>query len=113
VEIISCAARRQTKLHLAMLKAHFNDKLATIRQSLVSLQKLNDNGFATESLTLLTSGVIEKVKGILQDISVGQLFIFISKFLYILYLYYSILICLGIFRTKCIIFNKICFAKIN
>jgi len=69
MEIISCAARRQTKLHLAMLKAHFNDKLATIRQSLVSLQKLNDNGFAIESLTLLTSGVIEKVKGILQDIS--------------------------------------------
>ncbi|XP_025406756.1 vacuolar protein sorting-associated protein 51 homolog [Sipha flava] len=69
LEIISSAARRQTKLHLAMLKAHFNDKLATIRQSLVSLQKLNDNGFATESLNSLTSDVIEKVKGILQDIS--------------------------------------------
>lgn len=69
LEIISSAARRQTKLHLAMLKAHFHDKLATVRQSLVSLQKLNDNGFATESLTSLTSDVIEKVKGILQDIS--------------------------------------------
>lgn len=71
LEIISSAARRQTKLHLAMLKAHFNDKLATVRQSLVSLQKLNDNGFATESLNSLTSDVIEKVKGILQDISVS------------------------------------------
>jgi len=69
LEIISSAARRQTKLHLAMLKAHFHDKLATVRQSLVSLQKLNDNGFATESLASLTSDVIEKVKGILQDIS--------------------------------------------
>ncbi|XP_025207778.1 vacuolar protein sorting-associated protein 51 homolog [Melanaphis sacchari] len=69
LEIISSAARRQTKLHLAMLKAHFHDKLATVRQSLVSLQKLNDNGFATESLASLTSDIIEKVKGILQDIS--------------------------------------------
>lgn len=69
MEIISSAARRQTKLHLDMLKAHFHDKLATVRQSLVSLQKLNDNGFATESLASLTSDVIEKVKGILQDIS--------------------------------------------
>lgn len=71
MEIISSAARRQTKLHLAMLKAHFNDKLVTVRQSLVSLRKLNDNGFAAESLASLTSAVIEKVKGILQDISVS------------------------------------------
>lgn len=61
-----------------MLKAHFNDKLATVRQSLVSLQKLNDSGFATESLASLTSDVIEKVKGILQDISVSMVFIIIS-----------------------------------
>jgi len=71
MEIISSAARRQTKLHLAMLKVHFHDKIKTVRQSLVSLQKLNDNGFATESLASLTSDVIEKVKGILQDISVS------------------------------------------
>lgn len=71
IEIISSAARRQTKLHLAMLKAHFNDKLATIRQSLVSLQQINDNGFATDSLASLTSDIIEKFKGILQDISVS------------------------------------------
>lgn len=70
MEIISSAAHRQTKLHLAMLIAHFNDKLAHVRQSLVSLQKLNDNGFATESLASLTSDIMEKIKGILQDISV-------------------------------------------
>jgi len=81
MEIISSAARRQTKLHLDMLKAHFHDKLATVRQSLVSLQKLNDNGFANESLASLTSDLIEKVKGILQDISVSQIII-ITIFLY-------------------------------
>lgn len=71
MEIIYSAARRQTKLHLAMLKAHFNDKLSTVRQSLVSLQKLNDGGFAMDSLASLTSDVIEKIKGILQDIFVS------------------------------------------
>lgn len=71
MEIISSAARRQTKLHLAMLKAHFDDKLKTVRQSLVSLQKLNDSGFAAESLASLTSDVIEKIKGTLKDISVS------------------------------------------
>lgn len=70
MEIISSAAHRQAKLHLAMLIAHFNDKLAIVRQSLVSLQKVNDSGFATESLTSLTSDIIEKIKGILQDIFV-------------------------------------------
>lgn len=71
MEIISSAARRQTKLHLAMLKAHFNDKLATVRQSLASLQKLNDGSFAMDSLASLTSDIIEKIKGILQDIFVS------------------------------------------
>lgn len=74
MEIISSAARRQTKLHLAMLKAHFNDKLATVRQSLVSLQKLNDSGFALDALASLTSDIIEKIKGILQDIFVSYNF---------------------------------------
>lgn len=71
MDVISSAARRQTNLHLAMLKAHFNDKLGTVRQSLVSLQKTNDGGLATDSLVSLTTDIIEKVKGILQDISVS------------------------------------------
>ncbi|XP_050428493.1 vacuolar protein sorting-associated protein 51 homolog isoform X2 [Adelges cooleyi] len=69
MEIISSAARRQCKLHLAMLKANFNDKLATVRQSLASLQKSNIGVNSTDSLASLTSDVIEKVKGILKDIS--------------------------------------------
>lgn len=87
MDIISSAARRQCKLHLAMLKAHFNDKLATVRQSLVSLQKLNDGGFAIESLASLTSDVIEKVKGILQDISVSNLLFIIKLVLYTFFLF--------------------------
>ncbi|XP_050532520.1 vacuolar protein sorting-associated protein 51 homolog isoform X2 [Daktulosphaira vitifoliae] len=69
IDVIIFAARRQCKLHLAMLKANFNDKLAAVRQSLVSLQKPNIGVFASDSLASLTSDVIEKVKGILQDLS--------------------------------------------
>lgn len=69
-EIVINAGRKQCRNHLNSLKQHLNETLVKVRQTLaIKVTQDNDGGLA-ELQALLVMPTIEKVKGILQDLSV-------------------------------------------
>lgn len=74
-EIVVNAGRKQCKAHLQSLKVHFADSLTKVRQSLAA-PKLNQDELSANLNELLTSlilNIVEKIKGILQDLLVNKL----------------------------------------
>lgn len=72
-EIVINAGRKQCKAHLQSLKVHFADNLIKVRQNLATT-KLNQEESASnlnELLTSLIMSIVEKIKGILQDLLVS------------------------------------------
>ncbi|XP_065212386.1 vacuolar protein sorting-associated protein 51 homolog [Planococcus citri] len=84
-EIVIKAARRQCRLHLNALKIYFSESIANVKQTLATSKSLLAPNVKTESnsssertyeslfsefLTCLVTNVIEKIKGILQDLMV-------------------------------------------
>lgn len=71
-EVVINAGRKQCKLHLQVLKMHLNDSLTKIKQCLTT-PKLVSQEDASKNLNELLNSVIttimEKVKGVLQDLS--------------------------------------------
>lgn len=86
-EIVIKAVRRQCRLHLNALKNYFNEALSNVKQTLSSsrpsliatsrldadsnTEKSYENLF-TEFLATLVTNVVEKIKGILQDLMVRR-----------------------------------------
>lgn len=72
-DIVINAARKQCKSHLQILKMHFADTLTKIRQTL-STPKLINQEESTKNLNELLNSlvvtIVEKVKGVLQDLVV-------------------------------------------
>lgn len=72
------AGRKQCKAHLQVLKMHFADSLSKVRQHL-STPKLITQEESSKNLTdLLNSllfSIVEKIKGVLQDLVVFLLVI--------------------------------------
>lgn len=79
------AARRQCRLHLNALKIYFSESLANVKQTLATSKSLLAPNVKIESssssertyeslfsefLTSLVTNVVEKIKGILQDLMV-------------------------------------------
>lgn len=84
-EIVLKAARRQCRLHLNVLKAYFSESLSNVKQTLSSSKPLSAinvktelggseksyEGLFSEFLVQLVVNVVEKIKGILQDLMVS------------------------------------------
>ncbi|KAK5644906.1 hypothetical protein RI129_006206 [Pyrocoelia pectoralis] len=73
IEIVINAGRKQCKTHLQVLKMHFADLLTKIRQTLTTPKLItqdDSNINLNEMLTSLVLTVVEKVKGVLQDLVV-------------------------------------------
>lgn len=79
IDIVLNAGRKQCRNHLHSLKQHLSEALAKVRQTLaVKVRKEKpsqegDSGLA-ELQALLIMPIIEKVKGVLQDLLVCLLF---------------------------------------
>ncbi|XP_034952185.1 vacuolar protein sorting-associated protein 51 homolog [Chelonus insularis] len=69
-EIVINAGRKQCRNHLNSLKQHLNETLAKVRQTLATKVSSESDGGLPELQALLIMPTIEKVKGILQDLSV-------------------------------------------
>lgn len=86
-EIVLKAARRQCRLHLNVLKSYFSESLSNVKQSLNSSKPLSVinvkselggseksyESLFSEFLVQLVANVVEKIKGILQDLMVIRL----------------------------------------
>lgn len=85
-EIVLKAARRQCRLHLNVLKAYFSESLSNVKQTLSSSKPLSVinvkselgsseksyESLFSEFLIQLVANVVEKIKGILQDLMVHR-----------------------------------------
>lgn len=71
-EIVVNAGRKQCKAHLQSLNVHFSDSLTKVRQSLATPKLHQDETCSNlnEMLTSLILSIVEKIKGILQDLLV-------------------------------------------
>ncbi|XP_067631677.1 vacuolar protein sorting-associated protein 51 homolog [Eurosta solidaginis] len=71
VDIIIAAAHQLCEVHTKSLKDHFSDSLSSVRLALVSTKCDSNNGAnLNELITNLYVSMVEKVKGILQDLLV-------------------------------------------
>lgn len=80
-EIVINAGRKQCKAHLQILKMHFADTLAKARQTLTTPKLIGQEESSKNLHELLSSllvTIVEKIKGVLQDLVV------INKYLQIL-----------------------------
>ncbi|GJQ75489.1 hypothetical protein Trydic_g17576 [Trypoxylus dichotomus] len=73
IDIIINAGRKQCKTHLNLLKMHFSESLMKVRQALstpklITQEESNKN--LSELLNSLVMTIVEKVKGVLQDLVV-------------------------------------------
>lgn len=64
------AGRKQCRNHLHSLKQHLSETLAKVRQTLATKLTQNSDGNLAELQAMLTMPIIEKIKGVLQDLSV-------------------------------------------
>lgn len=69
-EIVINAGRKQCRNHLNNLKQHLNETLVKVRQTLATKVTQDNDGGLVELQALLVMPTIEKVKGVLQDLSV-------------------------------------------
>lgn len=71
-EIVINAGKKQCRAHLQILKMQFADSLAKIRQTLSTPKLLQDESAKNlnELLTTFVMNIVEKVKGVLQDLLV-------------------------------------------
>lgn len=69
-DIVVNAGRKQCRSHLHCLKQHLNEILAKVRQTLATKITQDDDGGLVELQAMLIMPIIEKVKGVLQDLSV-------------------------------------------
>ncbi|XP_008545669.1 vacuolar protein sorting-associated protein 51 homolog [Microplitis demolitor] len=69
IEIVINAGRKQCRSHLNNLKQHLNETLAKVRQTLAAKITSDNDGGLTELQAILLIPTIEKIKGILQDLS--------------------------------------------
>ncbi|XP_045475583.1 vacuolar protein sorting-associated protein 51 homolog [Harmonia axyridis] len=70
-DVVVNAGRKQCKAHLQVLKMHFNDSLTKVRQCLTTPKLVNDEDVSknlTELLNSVIQTIVEKVKGVLQDL---------------------------------------------
>jgi len=78
------AGRKQCRNHLHSLKQHLSETLVKVRQTLATKLTQNSDGNLTELQAMLIMPIIEKVKGVLQDLLVCIFFLLIiSSVLYI------------------------------
>lgn len=69
------AGRKQCKAHLQILKIHFGDLLTKIRQTLTTPKLISQEESSknlNELLISLVVTVVEKIKGVLQDLVVSH-----------------------------------------
>lgn len=72
--IVINAGRKQCRNHLDILKGHLNETLVKVKQILTNkVSQEGDNNLA-ELQVLLIMPIIEKIKGVLQDLLVCFLF---------------------------------------
>lgn len=64
------AGRKQCRNHLHSLKQHLSETLAKVRQTLATKLTQNGDGNLAELQAMLIMPITEKVKGVLQDLSV-------------------------------------------
>ncbi|KAJ8917819.1 hypothetical protein NQ315_010728 [Exocentrus adspersus] len=72
-EIVINAGRKQCKAHLQILKMHFADMLTKVRQTLTTPKLISQDDSSknlNELLSSLIMTVVEKIKGVLQDLVV-------------------------------------------
>ncbi|XP_029167156.1 vacuolar protein sorting-associated protein 51 homolog [Nylanderia fulva] len=69
-DIVMNAGRKQCRNHLHSLKQHLSETLAKVRQTLATKLTQNSDGNLAELQAMLTMPIIEKIKGVLQDLSV-------------------------------------------
>ncbi|XP_050449869.1 vacuolar protein sorting-associated protein 51 homolog [Cataglyphis hispanica] len=69
IDIIVNAGRKQCRNHLHSLKQHLNETLVKVRQTLATKLTQNNDGNLTERQAMLIIPIIEKIKGVLQDLS--------------------------------------------
>ncbi|KAJ8686987.1 hypothetical protein QAD02_022781 [Eretmocerus hayati] len=67
-EIVISAGRKQCRNHLSSLKQHLSEILAKVRQTLASKISSESDNSLPELQAMLVVPVVEKVKGILQDL---------------------------------------------
>lgn len=70
VDIVINAGRRQCRNHLHSLKQHLNEALVKVRQILATKTTQEGDGGLAELQATLVMPIIEKVKGVLQDLLV-------------------------------------------
>lgn len=78
-EIVINAGRKQCKAHLQILKMHFADLLTKIRQNLTTPKLISQEASSKNLNELLSSmlvTIVEKIKGVLQDLVVSFFLIF-------------------------------------
>ncbi|KAJ8968155.1 hypothetical protein NQ314_002412 [Rhamnusium bicolor] len=74
-EIVINAGRKQCKAHLQILKMHFSDMLTKVRQSLTTPKLISQDDSSknlSELLNSLIMTIVEKIKGVLQDLVLSQ-----------------------------------------
>ncbi|XP_029659198.1 vacuolar protein sorting-associated protein 51 homolog [Formica exsecta] len=69
IDIIVNAGRKQCRNHLHNLKQHLNETLVKVRQTLATKLTQNSDGNLAELQAMLIIPIIEKIKGVLQDLS--------------------------------------------
>ncbi|XP_025262116.1 vacuolar protein sorting-associated protein 51 homolog [Camponotus floridanus] len=69
-DIVVNAGRKQCRNHLHSLKQHLSETLVKVRQTLATKLTQNSDGNLTELQAMLIIPIIEKVKGVLQDLLV-------------------------------------------
>nr|XP_015838681.1 PREDICTED: vacuolar protein sorting-associated protein 51 homolog isoform X2 [Tribolium castaneum] len=72
-EIVINAGRKQCKAHLQILKMHFADCLTKVRQNLTTPKLISQDDSSknlNELLSTLIMSIVEKIKGVLQDLVV-------------------------------------------
>ncbi|EFN69590.1 Uncharacterized protein C11orf2 [Camponotus floridanus] len=67
-DIVVNAGRKQCRNHLHNLKQHLSETLVKVRQTLATKLTQNSDGNLTELQAMLIIPIIEKVKGVLQDL---------------------------------------------
>lgn len=74
-EIVNNAGRKQCKAHLQILKIHLSDLLTKTRQNLTTPKLISQEESSktlNELLNSLVVTVVEKIKGVLQDLVVSS-----------------------------------------
>lgn len=72
--IVINAGRKQCRNHLDNLKSHLSETLVKVRQILTAKTSQEGDNSLAELQSLLIMPVIEKIKGVLQDLLVCLLF---------------------------------------